>query len=181
LVKIPNGVGNAQGVIFMDRVILRPVQPGDFERVLAINEAGWPGVSPLSLAELHMALEVSPYFGVAEYDRHVAGYVITYGAENVYDGDEFGWFKQQFSDFLYIDQIAIARTARRLGLGSRIYHHLEAFARGQGLTSLVCEVNLEPPNPISLNFHSRQQFIEVETMATQDGRRVSLRRRVLAK
>jgi predicted GNAT superfamily acetyltransferase len=163
----------------METLTIRPVRPDDFAQVLAINAEGYPGVTRLTLAELNLARELSPYFGVAEHEAQVIGYIITYRGEQEYDGDEFNWFKQNFSNFLYIDQIAIAASARRLRVGTQFYHHLEQVAQELGLTSLVCEVNLEPPNPISLNFHARQGFGEVGTMTTQDGRRVSLRRKVL--
>jgi predicted GNAT superfamily acetyltransferase len=98
-----------------------------------------------------------------------------------YDGEEFNWFKHNFARFLYIDQIAIAIAARGAGVGAQVYRFLEQRAREQALTSLVCEVNLEPPNPVSLAFHTRQRFVEVETLATSDGRMVSLRRKELSK
>lgn len=163
----------------METLTLRPVQPDNFDQVLTINTEGYPGVSPLTLAELTQARELSPYFGVVEHASQVVGYIITYRDTQDYDGDEFNWFKQNFSNFLYIDQVAIAASARRLRVGTQLYHHIEGVAQGLGLTSLVCEVNLEPPNPISLSFHSRQGFEEVGTMNTGDGRRVSLRRKVL--
>jgi predicted GNAT superfamily acetyltransferase len=163
----------------MENIILRAVQPADFEQILTINTEGYPGVSQLTLAELVQAREVSPYFGVAEYASQIVGYIITYAAQNEYDGDEFDWFKQNFSDFLYIDQIAIAASARRLRVGTQLYHYIEQVAQEQKLTSLVCEVNLNPPNPISLNFHAHQGFVEVGTMTAQDGRHVSLRCKTL--
>jgi predicted GNAT superfamily acetyltransferase len=165
----------------VDALRIRPAQNQDFERILAINEAGHPGVSPLTLAELAATCAGGLHCHVAELDREVAGYVITYTDADVYDGEEFNWFKRSFARFLYIDQIAIARSARRAGVGSQIYHRLEQRAREQALTSLVCEVNLDPPNPVSLAFHTRQSFVEVETLATADGRTVSLRRKELGK
>lgn len=163
----------------MEALTIRPVRPDDFEQVLAINTEGYPGVSPLKLAELTLARELSPCFGVAEHASQVVGYIITYRDTQEYDGDEFNWFKQNFSNFLYIDQIAIAASARRLRVGTQLYRHIGQVAQELGLTSLVCEVNLEPPNPISLSFHSRQGFEAVGVMNTGDGRRVTLRRGVL--
>ncbi|HEX5692557.1 MAG TPA: GNAT family N-acetyltransferase, partial [Roseiflexaceae bacterium] len=93
----------------------------------------------------------------------------------VYDGEEFGWFREHFAHFLYVDQVAIAEAARRLGVGAQLYAAAETFARERGLDRILCEVNLEPPNPISLAFHERQGFAEVGVMSTGDGRIVSLR------
>jgi hypothetical protein len=56
---------------------------------------------------------------------------------------------------------------------------VEQFACARGLTHLVCEVNLDPPNPVSLNFHTKLGFVEVGVLVTQDGRTVSLRQKEL--
>lgn len=157
----------------------RPVQTRDFEAILAINAAGYPGVVRLAFDELATVLATAPFFYVAEVDAQVAGYVIAYTDQNSYDGDEFLWFQARYPNFLYIDQIAIASAVRQARVGSHFYQFIEQFARQQGLTSLVCEVNLEPLNPISLNFHAKNGFVEVGVMDTPDGRKVSLRRKEL--
>ena len=163
----------------MDALTLRPAHNQDFERVLAINEAGRPGVSPLTLAELTLICAGESHCHVAEREPEVIGYVITYTDTDRYEGEEFNWFKHNFARFLYIDQIAIARSARGAGVGAQVYRFLEQRAHKQALTSLVCEVNLEPPNPVSLAFHTRERFVEAGTLATSDGRTVSLRRKEL--
>jgi len=147
--------------------------------MLAINAAGQPGVSPLTHAELSAVLGAAAYCYVAQIDQQVVGYIIAYADEQVYDGEEFNWFKRRFARFLYIDQIAIAQAARRARAGSQIYRHMEQLARARALTSLVCEVNLAPPNPVSLSFHANNGFIEVGVIDTFDGRTVSLRRKEL--
>jgi len=165
----------------VDALSLRPAHHQDFERVLAINKAGRPGVSLLTQAELDMLCAGESHCHVAACAREVVGYVITYTDTDSYDGEEFNWFKHNFARFLYIDQIAIARSARGAGVGSQVYRYLEQRAREQARPSLVCEVNLEPPNPVSLAFHTRQCFVEIATLATSDGRTVSLRRKELRK
>ena len=147
--------------------------------MLAINAAGQPGVSPLTHAELSAVLEAAAYCYVAQIEQEVVGYIIAYTDEQAYDGEEFNWFKGRFTRFLYIDQIAIAQSARRARAGSQIYRFLEQTARARKLTSLVCEVNLAPPNPVSLNFHANNGFMEVGVLDTSDGRTVSLRRKEL--
>jgi predicted GNAT superfamily acetyltransferase len=161
----------------METVTLRPAAEQDFEHVLAINMQGRPGVSALTLADLAAIRAGAHLFGVAEIERELVGYVIAYLDTDAYDGEEFNWFKRHFIGFLYIDQVAVAQAARRAGVGARLYHFLERRARERALTSLTCEVNLEPPNPVSVAFHTRQRFVEVGTLATSDGRTVSLRRK----
>jgi uncharacterized protein len=158
---------------------MRPAREQDFEHIIAINAAGQPGVSPLTPTELALVRTNTQLFEVAELDRELVGYLIAYLDTSVYDGEEFNWFRQHFTGFLYIDQIAVAQSSRHAGVGAQMYQLLEQRARQQGLTSLTCEVNLEPPNPVSLAFHSRQRFVEVGTLTTSDGRTVSLRRKEL--
>jgi predicted GNAT superfamily acetyltransferase len=158
---------------------MRPAREQDFEHIIAINEAGQPGVSSLTPAELSLVRSQAPLFEVAEVGRDIVGYLIAYLDTNVYDGEEFNWFKQCYTHFLYVDQVAVAQSARRAGVGAQMYRLLEQRAREQRLASLTCEVNLEPANPVSLAFHTRQRFVEVGTMATSDGRTVSLRRKEL--
>ncbi len=40
------------------------------------------------------------------------------------------------------------------------------------ISQIVCEVNLEPPNPKSLKFHSSLGFHKVTQLTTQGGREV---------
>jgi predicted GNAT superfamily acetyltransferase len=160
-------------------MLIRPAQPSDFTTILDINVAGQPGVYPLIQPELTHLLTASPYFWIAELDWQIVGYIIAYTAQDPCEGDEFAWFQQHVSDFLYIDQIAVAPSARRVQVGSHLYRHVEQFACARGLTHLVCEVNLDPPNPVSLNFHTKLGFVEVGVLVTQDGRTVSLRQKEL--
>jgi hypothetical protein len=163
-----------------EKVVFRPAQPVDSEAILAINQAGYPGVVRLTPVELTTLLATAPFFYVAQTAAPVIGYLIAFSAQDAYDGVEFGWFRQHYSDFLYIDQLAVAEPARRARVGMQFYQWAQQVARQHGLSSLVCEVNLEPPNPISLKFHAHHGFIKVGTMATPDGRRVSLQRKSLS-
>src|SRR5258708_6395523 len=50
--------------------------------------------------------------------------------------------------FSYIDQIAVAPQARRARIGAQLYAHAAGYARAHEIPVLVCEVNLDPPNPV---------------------------------
>jgi predicted GNAT superfamily acetyltransferase len=162
---------------FLDTLAIRPVQARDYPSLLAINHAGHPGVYPLTHNDLAVLLTDCPYFCVAELDGRILGYIIGYTPYDQCDGDEFAWFQAHLSDFLYIDQIAVADSARRSHVGTYLYDHAEDYARHHQLTSVVCEVNLEPPNPASLNFHIKRGFAEIGVLRGADGRTVSLRQK----
>src|SRR5262245_12521203 len=119
----------------MDAITLRQAAAHDFDRVLAINQEGQPGVAALTMPELAAIFAAAPLFSVAEIDRQVVGYVIAYTDADPYDGEEFNWFKRRLAPFLYIDQIAVARSVRRARVGERIYYSLEQLARERVLAS----------------------------------------------
>ena len=158
-------------------LVFRPARPDDIATIAAINTAGQPGVSPLTAEAVAYVLADAPYVTVAVLDGEVAGYMIGYMASDAYDGEEFAWFRARLPRFLYIDQIAVAPAARRAGVGAHLYAHAVSFAGAHMAASLVCEVNLEPPNPASLRFHARLGFREVGVLTVSDGRTVSLRQR----
>jgi hypothetical protein len=80
---------------------------------------------------------------------------------DAYDGTNFAWFGERYDDFLYVDRVVVAPDFRGLKLADRFYDDLEAFARARGVSRITCEVNAEPPNPVSLRFHERRGFREV--------------------
>jgi uncharacterized protein len=158
----------------MRSIAVRRAQPEDAAAIRAINAAGRPGVAPLTPHELDSIAGGATRCWVAEEPGEIIGYLIAYAIRDVYDGEEFAWFRRRYPAFLYIDQVAVVPGSRRAGVGSRLYQVAEDAARTQGLDALCCEVNLEPPNPISLSFHRRLGFRDVGVLRTQDGRTVAL-------
>jgi len=163
------------------RTVVRAATRADTPAILSINRAGMPGVGELGQADVERFLGMSPFFRVAERAGLLAAYLIGVGSEADYDGEEFLWFRERFSAFLYVDQIAVAAEARGAGVASRLYAELESFAGGRGVPLLALEVNLRPMNRPSLLFHERQRFSEVGRLETADGRLVSLQTRSIAK
>jgi predicted GNAT superfamily acetyltransferase len=157
----------------MNQMTIRVARQQDFDAILAINVEGRPGVSALTHSELASALATGSVW-VAEGTAGLAGYLIAYRSDAAYDGEEFIWFQSRYSPFLYIDQVAVTRQQRRAAVGFQLYQIAERAAREHGFFSLVCEVNLDPPNPVSLAFHTRNDFHEVGILDTQDGRKVKL-------
>ena len=70
--------------------------------------------------------------------------------------------------------MAVAPEARRRGLARLLYAALEADALADGISTLCCEVNTVPANPASLAFHADLGFRGAGSLATRDGRRVTL-------
>ena len=63
------------------------------------------------------------------------------------------------------------------GIGRRLYESVEDWARGQGCRWLAAEINLEPPNPGSLEFHRRMGFVPIGQQAYPGGKVLSMQLR----
>jgi uncharacterized protein len=77
-----------------------------------------------------------------------------------YDGAHFLWFRNRFDGFLYIDRVVVAEVHRRRGLGKLLYADVIGRADQVGHNNVVCEVNVEPANPVSDKFHAALGFAE---------------------
>jgi uncharacterized protein len=106
---------------------------------------------------------------VATFIEPSAAFLVAFAEDDEFDGGHFLWFKSRFDKFLYIDRIVVAADRRRLGLGRLLYADLFKRAEELGHKSVACEVNLQPPNPISDRFHAAQGFEEVGGATIEDG------------
>ena len=86
-----------------------------------------------------------------------------------YDSENYRYFERRGTDFLYVDRIVVADSARNRGLGAELYRAVFDAARAEGRVEVTCEVNVDPPNPGSLRFHGRLGFTEVGRQVTKGG------------
>jgi len=141
-------------------ITIRDVQLHELDSVLALNNAVGTTILPLDMTELRALAEKAAYFRVAEVDGHLAGFLVALREDADYDSSNFGWFRQQYSQFLYIDRIVVARGYRRTGLGRVFYADVTSFAEVR-VPLLTCEVFLEPNNDVAMLFHGTYGFQEV--------------------
>jgi uncharacterized protein len=160
-------------------IVIRDARLAEFPEILRINAESSPGVTRLTGSDITSLTGTGALAWVAVADRKVAGYLIAFLSSASYDGEEFIWFSKQMRDFVYIDQLALARSYRRRGIGRALYTALERWAVGLSCRSLSCEVNINPPNPVSLAFHASYGFAEISRMHTADGRHVALLKKEL--
>ena len=106
---------------------------------------------------------------VATYVQPAAGLLLAFQHSDAYDGGHFLWFRQRYARFLYIDRIVVGAAHRNDGVGRLLYADLFARAASLGQDVVVCEVNVEPPNPVSEKFHERQCFTEVGRATIESG------------
>jgi hypothetical protein len=161
-------------------LVVRRARPEDAERIATINNEGVPGVTPLTPREAASIMDAATLLLVAETGGNVAGYLIAYEPSRAYDGEEFLWFRARSADFLYVDQIAVAKRARGAGIGRALYEEAARAAGVRRLAALVCEVNIDPPNPQSMAFHHRLGFAEIDRLQVRlHSRYVALMRKPL--
>ena len=155
---------------------VRALVATDGSRVLRINSDGHPGVSRLDDSELRRLCTLPNHHLVAEDTNSLlVGYILAFDREAAYDGEEFRKFRLITpKPYVYIDQVAVAKESKGLGVGRALYGALEAIARREGAQALCCEVNTVPPNQESMAFHEALGFRRMQSLATLDGREVEL-------
>ena len=154
------------------RPLLRPIAAADVADVLALNERNVDMLAPLDAARLEQITGWSHRADVIEVDGEFSGFVITIGPGTAYDSTNYRWFSALYgTSFYYLDRIVLADRFRRRGLGSRVYDVVEADSLPAG--RLTLEVNVEPPNPGSIAFHTARGFTEVGRLG-QPGKTVAM-------
>lgn len=149
-------------------IALRDVEEDDLGDVLRLNEASVPAVNSIGLEQMRWFARHAAYFRVATRDRELAGFLIGMRPGTAYASPNYRWFCKEYDDFGYIDRVAIAAQARRLGLATRLYRDFEASLPAS-VGVLTCEVNLVPPNETSMRFHEDYGFRTVGTQTVDDG------------
>jgi predicted GNAT superfamily acetyltransferase len=144
------------------------VSVSDLDEVLALNEASVPHVNSLTVRELQWFHERAPYFRHIRHAGRIAGFLIGLGPGLDYRSPNYQYFCARHEVFGYVDRVAVAAEARRMGIASRLYEDYAATLRGFA-PLLTCEVNLRPPNAGSLAYHERHGFMRVATQETDGG------------
>lgn len=148
--------------------ILRPVTPDDHAFVLDLNERNVELLSPVDGPRLQQLLGWADRADIIEHEGRRAGFVLTFAPGTAYDSANYRWFGERYGDrFYYLDRVVIDDGFRRHGLGRAAYDELEHVAAAYG--RMVLEVNVEPPNEPSLDFHRARGYVEVARLGDQRG------------
>lgn len=147
---------------------VRDVSAVDLPAVLELNEQAIPYVNHLDLVQMQWFADVAAYFRVAEYNGSLAGFLIAVTPETDYSSPYFGWFCRRYTQFIYVDRVAVAAQARRRGIARALYRDVERYAYEHGHL-LTVDVYSRPPNDISLAFHRNYGFEEIGSQEVELG------------
>jgi predicted GNAT superfamily acetyltransferase len=156
-------------------LVTRDFTAGDAAGLLQVNAGSRPHVAQIDRAELERLLGLGAVVLIAAGAASVAGYLIAFADSAPYDGEEFRYFQRHLGGaFAYIDQVAVSTSMRRCGVARALYGAVSAHPRFPAPTRRCCEVNIHPPNPVSMEFHRRLGFERLADLGVSDGRVVAL-------
>lgn len=147
---------------------VRDAIAADHAAVLALNNAHTPHVNALTEEEFAWLVANVGYFRVAEDGQGIAGFVLCLPSGTEYWSENYKWFAERYSDFLYLDRVVVSPRVRRGGVGRALYDDLHRTVAGKWMRVLL-EVNLRPPNPISMAFHEALGYRPVGVREYDEG------------
>ncbi len=154
-------------------ITIGDVSQSDLECIVEMNNAAVPHVNSLTFEDIEKFKNEAPYFRTAHKDGQLAGFLIALAPDVSYESLNFKWFCQKYKQFIYIDRVVVFKEFRGHGVGKVFYADVQSFAEVSA-PYLACEVNLDPPNEVSLLFHGTIGFQEVGQLKHEDGKHVSL-------
>ena len=153
----------------------RDAEAADAGIIADLNEAVVSVTSPMTAAQFLELKALSRYCLVVETaSGEVEGFIIVMTKGEPYDNGNYQWFSERYDDFAYIDRIVLAPSLRNLGIAQQLYDLIGDVAADDGCSLLAAEMDIDPPNPHSLHFHSRYGFEEVGVRDLERGKTVSM-------
>ncbi len=137
------------------------MRENDFEAVVRLNDSVVQQTSVMDLQRLRELHSLPGRHRVVRIGDHLAAFLLAMRETAPYRNENFEWFAARFEKFVYVDRIVVHGKFARKGLGTCLYRDLFAFAVANGVDTVACEYNINPPNPASRAFHDKLGFREV--------------------
>jgi predicted GNAT superfamily acetyltransferase len=151
-------------------VRIRSFAHHDVPHAVSLNNANVPELNELDAPEVTRLAGIADAALVADVDGAFAGFCWAIGPGKDYGSLNYGWFSRNYSDFVYLDRIAVHPDFRRYGIGRAFYDELVRVFTGR-FPFILCEVNVRPRNDASLRFHHSIGFREVGQQDTDGGKK----------
>jgi predicted GNAT superfamily acetyltransferase len=140
----------------------------NFRSIYDLNQANTPEVGSLeSMQHLKQLIDFSAYNLLVLKEDEIVGFIICMRESSAYGSENYKFFTKRLKKFLYVDRVAIDERHRRAGLGQAIYEDIFFQASKESLP-VALEVNTQPVNQPSLNFHEKMGFDQVGTRDFDD-------------
>ena len=131
------------------------------QKIYDLNQSNTPEVGSLeSVDYLDKLIELSAYNLLVLKDDEVIGFIICMREGSAYGSENYKFFNKKLKKVLYVDRVAIDERHRREGLGQSIYEDIFKLAKKENLP-IALEVNTQPINQPSLDFHQKMGFDQV--------------------
>jgi len=126
------------------------------------NQSNIPALGSLnSLGHVKELFVDSKYIISVKNEIDYIGFAVVMNNNSNYKSLNYQYFKRKYTNFLYIDRVAVVNKAQRMGVGSSMYKRLYEL-NSEFSIPICCEVNTIPLNQQSLDFHSKQKFKIIE-------------------
>ena len=140
-----------------------------FDFILESNNINKPQVGFLKNDRLKLLINHANYLKVAKFNGELAGFLLCLPENKEYDSLNYQWVSKRYLNFVYIDRISVLPKFQNENIGSALYNDLIYFSALEGYDTILCEVNIMPPNPGSIRFHKRFDFKECGSQFTESG------------
>ena len=114
------------------------------------------------MLHLKQLIDLSVYNLLVLKEDEIVWFIICIREGSAYGSENYKFFSKRLKKFLYVDRVAIDEQHRGLGLGQAIYEDIFFQARHDSLP-IALEVNTQPVNQPSLNFHEKMGFDQIGT------------------
>lgn len=156
----------------MNNTVIRKAGISDYNRILELNEESVHFLSPMDLNKLEKLAQESDLFLVAEVDGQVEAFILGFLKSKAYDSVNYLWFCERYNRFLYVDRVVVSVKCHGRGLGRLLYEAVFNQAKVMEVERVAAEIDIVPPNPVSLKFHEKFGFSEVGKESVYNGQKV---------
>ncbi len=160
------------GKTHINDMTVRSAESQDFEAILRLNEESVHFLSPLWHEKLEHLIAEAELSKVVESHGEILAFCFAFREGADYDSVNYLWFARHYPSFLYVDRVVVDLRKQAAGLGSLLYEEVFRHARNTGVPLVTAEIDIEPPNPVSLKFHEKFGFQEVGRQEVGGGKKV---------
>ena len=149
---------------------IRALASSDVAAVLEMNNAAVPAVNPHDATSLAQLLTIADKAWVVDHSGVLGGLLVVFAPGAPYASRNYEWLSERYENFGYVDRIVVAPMHRRMGLAAKLYEEFASHARVAGADRLLCEVNVDPPNPQSIAFHEANGWTAIDDLEHGPGK-----------